>query len=76
MFCPVKPNTGGGLLLRKAEEKYNSAEGAKGYRWKEASVVKALNKQDDIDRSYYIKKVDKAVKDISKFGDFEWFVAD
>ena len=75
-FCPIKPGCGGGLLMRQNGEKYNSATGAKGYRWLEAEIVKELDKEDDIDRSYYTVLVDEAVADISKYGDFEWFISE
>jgi hypothetical protein len=80
-FCPIKPGCGGGELVREATDsdgnlKYDSATGAKDYRWLEAEVVKTLGKQDDIDRSYYDKLVDDAVEAISQYGDFEWFVSD
>ena len=80
-FCPIKPECGGGELLREGKDKdgnvkYSSATGAKGYRWLEAEIVKSLCKQDDIDRSYYDRMVDDAVDTISKYGDFEWFVSD
>ena len=39
-------------------------------------MVKELGKEDGIDRSYYDKLVDEAVKTISQYGDFEWFVSD
>jgi hypothetical protein len=39
-------------------------------------MVKELGKEADIDRSYYDKLVDEAVKTISQYGDFEWFVSD
>jgi len=73
LFVPIKNGCGGGLLLRKSEDKYNSAAGCKGYRWLEASVVKELGKEDDIDISYYRKLVDEAITDLSKFVDFSWF---
>lgn len=73
-FCPIKPGRGGGLLLREKEGKYYAATGTKGYRWLEAEVVKMLGKKDDIDKTYYASLVDDAVEDISKFGDFEWFL--
>ena len=81
LFCPIKPGCGGGELMRQSEDKegnvkYNSATGAKGYRWLESEVVKVLEKQDDIDRSYYDALADKAVEPISEYGDFEWFVSD
>ena len=81
LFCPIKPGCGGGELLREAKDdegntKYDSAVGAKGYRWLESEVVKELGKENDIDISYYNKLVDGAIKSISQYGDFEWFVSD
>lgn len=81
-FCPMKKGTGGGLLMRQKEDKYTGeksygfAGGAKGYRWMESEMVKTLHKENDIDRSYYEKLVNAAVDEISKYGDFEWFVSD
>ena len=80
-FCPIKPGCGGGELLREGKDrdgniKYYSATGAKGYRWLESEMVKELEKEADIDRSYYDKLVDGAVSSISEYGDFEWFVSD
>lgn len=80
-FCPIKPNCGGGELLREAKDKkgyttYASATGAKDYRWLESEMVQTLGKEEDIDQSYYRKLVDDAVDTISKYGDFEWFVSD
>ena len=75
-FCPIKPGCGGGLLLREKDGKYYAATGSKGYRWLEAEMVSNLGKEDDIDRNYYIGLVDSAVKDISVFGDIEWFIGD
>ena len=81
-FCPIKPGCGGGVLCREAtdpktgEKKYASATGAKGYRWLESEMVKILEKEKDSDRSYYDRLVDDAVETISKYGDFEQFVAE
>ena len=81
-FCPIKPGCNGGLLLREVIDKktgaksYAAATGAKGYRWLESEMVKQLEKEDGIDRSYYDAMVDEAVHDISQYGDFEWFVSD
>ena len=75
-FCPIKPGCGGGVLYREKDGKYYAAGGTKGYRWLEAEMVKTLGKEADIDRSYYDNLVNDAVADISKFGDFEWFVSD
>lgn len=74
LFCPVKPGCGGGVLLREKEGKYYAVGGTKGYRWMESEVIEELGKQEDIDRSYYNNFVNEAVKSISKYGDFEWFV--
>ena len=75
-FCPIKPGCGGGVLLRQQGNKFNAAGGTKGYRWLESEMVKELGKEPDIDRTYYDKLVDDAVDTISKYGDFEMFVAD
>lgn len=80
-FCPIKPGCGGKELLRENKDKdgnikYAAATGTKGYFWLESETVKALHKEDDIDRSYYNKLVDDAVAAISKYGDFEAFTAD
>lgn len=75
-FCPVKPGSGGGVLLREQNGKYYAVTGSSGYRWLESEMVRELNKESDIDRSYYDKLVDEAVKTISAYGDFEWFVSD
>ena len=39
-------------------------------------MVETSNKYKDIDHSYYHKLIDDAVEEISKYGDFEWFVSD
>ena len=80
-FCPIKPDCGGGVLLRQGKDKqgnpkYDAVVGTKGYRWLEAELVKDLGKEDAIDISYYRSMVDNAVDTISKFGDFEWFVSE
>lgn len=68
--------------MRQTENKttgktgYAFATGAKGYRWMESEMVRTLEKENDIDRSYYEKLVNSAVDEISKYGDFEWFVSD
>ena len=81
-FCPIMPGKGGALLLREAgvkengEMKYSSVTGAKDYRWLESEMVYSLHMEDAIDKSYFEKEVNEAVEEISKYGDFEWFVAD
>jgi energy-coupling factor transporter ATP-binding protein EcfA2 len=80
-FCPVKEGCGGGVLGREGKDKegnvtYAAPPGSKGYRWMESEMVKQLDKAGDIDKEYYKRLVDEAVKTISKYGDFEWFVSD
>jgi hypothetical protein len=74
-FCPILKGHGGGELLREKDGKYYAATGAKGFRWLEAEMVQVLSKEADIDRQYYDILVESAIKDISKFGDFEWFIS-
>ena len=87
-FCPIKPGSGGGELLREGKDKdgnikyfapggtLKSDKNKTPYRWLESEMVKELGKADKIDRSYYDKLVDDAVFEISKYGDFEWFISD
>ena len=67
-FCPIVPGGGGGVLYRLADGKYYAVTGTKGYRWLESEVVRAMEKQDLIDRSYYDELVAEAVKTIDKVG--------
>lgn len=88
-FIPVKEGCGGGLLLRKVnaddqievetiiseEAKMSAVTGTKGYRWKEAEVIKEdYNKQ--IDENYYNQLIADAKNHISEFCDYELFVSD
>jgi energy-coupling factor transporter ATP-binding protein EcfA2 len=75
-FCPIVSGHNAGILLRKKDDKFYAVTGTKGYRWMEASVVESLDLQDAIDISYHDKLADKAIKTISKLGDFEWFVGE
>jgi hypothetical protein len=66
--------------LREAKDKYGytkyqSATGAKDFRWLEAEMVREFYKENYIDKSYYDKLVNDAVETISQYGDFEWFVS-
>lgn len=75
LFCPIKPGKGGGSLMREKDGKYYAATGTKGYEWMEAEMVKDLGMEKDINMSYFNKLVDDAKDNISKYGDFEWFVS-
>jgi hypothetical protein len=74
-FVPVLAGCGGGILLRGKDGVFHSASGAKGHLWKEATRVQKLGQDDQIDMSYFTKLVDSAVKNISNYGDFEWFTS-
>lgn len=82
LFTPVIAGVGGGLLMREGNDldgnpKYGYAAGAKGYRWVESETIKYAKDYDKIiDMSYFKKLTDDAVRDISKYGDYEWFVSD
>lgn len=76
-FCPIKSGYGGGLLMRKETDgRLSAASGTKGYRWREAELVKGTEDEDHIDHIYFENLVDEAITDISKFGDYGWFVSD
>lgn len=80
-FAPIKPGCGGGILCRESKDKdgnvkYTSATGAKDFRWLESDMVDTLGKYDDIDKSYYEKLANDAIKTISEYGDYNWFVSD
>ena len=74
LFCPIKEGCGGGVLLRKADDKYHAATGTKGYRWLESEMVRQLNKENDIDIGYYDSLVTEAIGTISAYGFYDWFV--
>ena len=77
-FCPMKPGTGGGLLMREKDGKYYAAAGTKGYRWLESEMVRAAGREADVDISYYEKLAENAKAAIMKYaendGNFEWFI--
>lgn len=76
-FLPVREGCGGAELLVKRDDKYVSAAGAKGLRWLETEYVKQTGKLNEwLDQSYYDELVDKAIKHINEFGDFEKFLND
>lgn len=73
-FVPVKEGTGGGQLYRCNDGKYTYAAGAKGYCWKEAEIIRRLQKTDEIDTSFFDDSVNKLKEAIEEHGDFEAFV--
>lgn len=76
LFCPMKPGTGGGWLVKTKGEKYAMVTGATGYRWLEAEFVESIGKQDDIELGYFRGLVDDAIAHIAEFGDAEAFISD
>lgn len=77
-FCPVISGTGGGNLMRDNNGKMAFVGGTKGYRWKEAEVLRALGTDEamrSINKKYYAALVDDAIATISEYGDFEAFVS-
>lgn len=79
LFTPIQKGFGGGSLVResnlKGQLKYDSASGAKGYRWLQSETVKTLKLESHIDRSFYDAQIDTAIETISQYGDFEWFAS-
>jgi len=79
-FAPIKLGAGGGLLYRKANDKYHYASGAKGFRWLESEMVQNLNKTDDIDTGYFDTLVEKAKQKIALNATIDeglsWFLSD
>ncbi len=78
-FTPVSDDKLGCDLVRsctdaKGRKKYGAVTGSKGYKWLESANVKALGLEDKIDRSYYTKLVDDAVKAMSEYGNVDWFL--
>lgn len=85
-FTPVLEGKGGGLLVKS--DNYSTYSAVTGtlktnkqktpYRWLESATIKNVKFDDPeaiVDKSYYISKVDDAIKVISKYGDFEWFAS-
>lgn len=76
LFTPVISGVGGAELLSGKDGKYSAVTGTKGYRWLESETVQNLHLEDKVDLSYYRSLVDDAIENISKYGDFNWFVSD
>lgn len=75
-FVPIKLGMGGGRLVRDQDGKMYNVESSSGYRWLEAETVRGTNMENFIDMGYYDELINEAIKDISEWGDFEWFVSD
>ena len=79
-FTPISLGSGAGRLLRKADEKYHYASGAKGYRWLESEKVQSLSMEGNIDYRYFENLLEKAKKNLISNatieGGLEWFLSD
>lgn len=74
-FCPMVEGFGG-KLYREKDGKYYAATATTGFLWQESEIVKNLKHENKIDMSYYEQLADDAKKEISGYGDFEWFVSE
>lgn len=72
-FVPIKPERGGAELLRMNNEGEikDAVVGTKGYRWKEASIVRFMHQEQDVDTSYAEMLADEAKQSIEQFVDLE-----
>lgn len=64
LFVPVKEGCGGAILYRVVDGKAHAVPDTKGYLWKEAS----LTKRDEIDMTFFDKRIESAMKQIEKLG--------
>ena len=74
LFCPMKPGSGGGLLVRLVDDKQMAVQGTKGWLWMEAEMVEELGLEKDIDMDFFKNLVDEAVTSLGKHGDVEAFL--
>lgn len=79
-FTPVKPGVGGGVLVRemtdvKGNKSYSAPSGTKGYRWLESETIGRMEMGDVVDMRYYEELAADAMKAISEYGDFNYFVS-
>lgn len=79
-FCPIRDGNHAGVLVREAKAKdgsvkYDSAAGAKGYRWLESEMVEDMGLTDQIDMRYYTELANTAIEAIEQYGNFDEFAA-
>lgn len=74
-FVPIKPERGGGELLRMNSEGEikDAVVGTKGFFWKEAEMVKYMHQEQDVDTSYSDMLADGARQAIEQYVDLEHF---
>jgi hypothetical protein len=76
LFTPIISGRGGGTLYRVSDDKLYALSGTKDYQWLESERVEMLDKQGDIDVSYYDRLCDEAVKTIEHYVAYDRFVAE
>lgn len=74
LFTPILPGRGGGTLYRVADDKMYAVTGTKGFKWLESETVQLLEKEDDVDVSYYDNLCNEAIKAIEEYVPFGKFV--
>lgn len=74
-FCPIKPNCGGGVLVREKDGKYYSISGTKGWKWLESEKVRFEGREEDVDMRYFEKLASDAKEHIAEFGSYDEFVS-
>lgn len=75
-FCPVLKGTGGGVLVREKDGKFNAATGSKGFRWRESESILGADRLNVIDMGYFENLAQVAKEAIEKYGDFDEFVTE
>ena len=75
-FCPVLKGTGGGILVREKDGKFNAATGSKGFRWRESESIAGADRMNIIDMGYFENLARVAKEAIETYGDFDAFVTE
>lgn len=75
-FCPVLKGTGGGILVREKDGKFNAATGSKGFRWRESESISGADRMNIIDMGYFENLARVAKEAIETYGDFDAFVTE
>ena len=71
LFTPIIFGRGGGTLYRVSDDKLYALSGTKDYQWLESERVEVLDKQGDIDVSYYDRLCDEAIRTIENYVSYE-----
>jgi hypothetical protein len=74
LFCPIKQEDGGALLMREKDGKFSAATGTKGFHWLEAEMIEDKGLEDKIDLTYFDGLVQDAINTLDRYGDVERFL--